>query len=110
MEDLQQISGIGPNIEADLSSIGIKTIDDLKGKNPERLYQNFCDHMGRPVDRCVLYVFRCAVYFAEEKLPKAELLKWWNWTDKKQFAAASNAAGTLKFSIENFLRPAKGEI
>jgi hypothetical protein len=33
------------------------------------------------VDRCVLYVFRCAVYFASEAEHDPELLKWWNWKD-----------------------------
>jgi len=27
----------------------------------------------------LLYVFRCAVYFAENKNPDPEKLKWWNW-------------------------------
>lgn len=33
-------------------------------------------------DRCVLYVFRCAVYFAEHEQPEAEKLKWWYWKDR----------------------------
>jgi hypothetical protein len=35
-----------------------------------------------PVDRCVLYVFRCAVYYANNKTHDPELLKWWNWKDR----------------------------
>lgn len=31
------------------------------------------------VDRCMLYVFRCAVYYEHDP----ELLKWWNWKDNK---------------------------
>ncbi|MFP4458563.1 MAG: helix-hairpin-helix domain-containing protein [Candidatus Zixiibacteriota bacterium] len=36
-------------------------------------------------DRCLLYVFRCAVYFAEitEENRDIEMLKWWNWKNKK---------------------------
>jgi hypothetical protein len=32
-------------------------------------------------DRCLLYVFRGAVYFAEtdEDKREREKLKWWNW-------------------------------
>ena len=37
---------------------------------------------GRKMDRCVLYVFRCAVYFASESEHDPELLKWWNWKDR----------------------------
>ncbi|MBI5971001.1 MAG: helix-hairpin-helix domain-containing protein [Deltaproteobacteria bacterium] len=81
--DLQQIPGVGPRIAALLKSIGIRKTADLKGKDPERLYQQLCRRFGTPVDRCVLYVFRCAVYFASNKNHKTELLKWWNWKDKK---------------------------
>lgn len=37
-------------------------------------------------DRCLLYVFKCAVYFAETPTGKLETdkLKWWNWKDKNQ--------------------------
>ena len=38
---------------------------------------------GMPIDRCVLYVFRCAVYFANEDEHEPELLKWWVWQDRK---------------------------
>jgi hypothetical protein len=30
-------------------------------------------------DPCVLYVFRCAVYFARTADPEPDLLKWWAW-------------------------------
>jgi hypothetical protein len=29
----------------------------------------------------VLYVFRCAVYFASKPHPDPQRLKWWNWKD-----------------------------
>jgi hypothetical protein len=82
-DDLRRIPGVGPRIAEDLTSIGIRAVEDLKGKDPEELYQQLCHRVGKPVDRCMLYVFRCAVYFAEEKRPKSELLKWWNWKDRK---------------------------
>ena len=78
------IPGVGRSIAQDLIDIGIMEVDDLKGKDPEKLYErsNRCE--GVVLDRCLLYVFRCAVYFAETKNPKAEKLKWWNWKDHKQ--------------------------
>jgi hypothetical protein len=36
---------------------------------------------GVQQDRCLLYVFRCAVYFATEAKPRAALLKWWVWKE-----------------------------
>jgi predicted RecB family nuclease len=80
--DLQIIPGIGPNMKKDLLDIGIKSVPDLKGKNPEILYRNLCKKRNAHIDRCVLYVFKCAVYFAENKSHDPELLKWWNWKDK----------------------------
>ncbi len=29
----------------------------------------------------LLYVFRCAVYYATNKKHDPELLKWWNWKE-----------------------------
>jgi len=52
-------------------------------RDPEDLYLKLCDHKGAKVDRCVLYVFRCAVYYATETHHDPELHKWWNWKDDK---------------------------
>lgn len=41
-EDLKIIPGIGKNIEQHLCHIGIKTVNDLKGKDPEELYLKDC--------------------------------------------------------------------
>jgi len=46
------------------------------------LYRRLEAHEGAPVDRCALYVFRCAVYYAENKRHSPRLLKWWNWKDE----------------------------
>ena len=56
-------------------------ISDLRRRNPEALYHALCNKTGKPVDRCVLYVFRCAVYFASHAKHDPEKLKWWNWKD-----------------------------
>lgn len=81
--DLKTIPGIGKNMEEHLFNIGIKTIDDLKGKNPEELYLKDCMFKGFRDDRCVLYVFRLAVYYAENEIHDPQKLKWWYWKDKE---------------------------
>jgi hypothetical protein len=81
-EELEQIPGVGKSIARDLRILGITSVAQLKGKNPERLYQRLCDFRAAPVDRCVLYVFRCAVYYAATPDPDPELLQWWNWKDR----------------------------
>ena len=82
VDDLQTIPGVGKSLAADLHSLGIRRVKDLRGKNPEQMYEQLMINAGRHVDRCVLYVFRCAVYFAENDQPDPEKLKWWNWKDR----------------------------
>ncbi len=79
---LQRIPGVGPSIAADLSGLGIERVSHLEGCDPNQLYENLCSQRRQHIDRCVLYVFRCAVYFAETAGPDLELLKWWNWKDR----------------------------
>ena len=81
MFDLRSIPGVGPSIEGDLQALGIQGVRDLKGRDPEELYARSCVLQGGHVDRCLLYVYRCAVYFAEVPDPDPELLKWWSWKD-----------------------------
>lgn len=83
LEELQQIPGVGRSIAADLYGIGIQSIRELKDESPEQLYLKLCAGRGTHVERCMLYVFRCAVYYASNKRHNPELLKWWNWKDKQ---------------------------
>jgi hypothetical protein len=87
--DLSGIPGVGPSIASDLYLLGIREVADLRGRDPEFLYSELCREMGRHVDRCVLYVFRCSVYFASESKHDPELLKWWNWKDGTKAALQS---------------------
>jgi len=82
LKDLQRIPGVGPSIAADLLGLGIHSVEALRGQDPGQLYHRLSQQAGRPVDRCVLYVFRCAVYFAENTVHDPERLKWWHWKDR----------------------------
>jgi hypothetical protein len=82
LKELQVIPGVGVSIAGDLFNLGIRCVSDLRGRDPERLYRAHERQRGMPIDRCVLYTFRCAVYFASTKRHKPELLKWWNWKDR----------------------------
>ena len=83
LKELQRIPGIGPSLARDLMDLGMRRIADLRRGNPERLYEQLIALRGAHQDRCVLYTFRCAVYFATEPKPDPERLKWWNWQDQK---------------------------
>ena len=80
-DELQVIPGVGPSIAADLRELGIRRIADLVGKNPEMMYEELNTRRGVHQDRCLLYVFRCAVYFVSTPRPKPDKLKWWTWKD-----------------------------
>jgi len=81
-DDLQSIPGIGPSLAIDLRDLGVRRVADLERRNPERLYTRLNRIRGQHQDPCVLYAFRCAVYFARTERPRPELLKWWNWKDR----------------------------
>ena len=80
-DDLQTIPGVGPSIAADLRSLGIARVADLRDADPQRLYDRLCEETGVRQDRCVLYTFRCAVYYASRPVHEPGKLKWWNWKD-----------------------------
>ncbi|HQW11895.1 MAG TPA: helix-hairpin-helix domain-containing protein [Saprospiraceae bacterium] len=83
-KSLRQIPGVGLSISQDLVNIGIKDIKDLIDKDPSELYDLSNAYAGCVQDRCLLYVFRCAVYYAStpDSDHETEKLKWWNWKDQ----------------------------
>ncbi len=83
IKDLRQIPGVGPSIAQDLIHIGIYSVQDLIGKDPYALFDQSNQYAGCIQDRCLLYVFREAVYYAETppQMRTTEKLKWWNWKD-----------------------------
>ena len=89
IKELMQIPSIGKSIANDLWNIGIRSVTDLKETNPEMLYDQSNRYAGAVQDRCLLYSFRCAVYYAqtEEELRDPEKLKWWNWKDKNRISS-----------------------
>jgi hypothetical protein len=81
-DDLLTIPGVGKRIAQDLRDLGIRRVDDLRNGDPQALYDTLCELRGARIDPCVLYTFRCAVYFATEERHDPELSKWWNWKDR----------------------------
>lgn len=82
-KELRSIPGVGKSIAEDLWNLGMRSVQDLKEQEPTELYERLCALQGVRVDRCMLYVFRCAVYYASQEHHDPELLKWWNWKDRE---------------------------
>src|SRR5574341_2188501 len=67
LRELQTIPGVGKSIATDLYEVGVRKVSDLKGSDPKKLYLKRCRQQGVRIDPCLLYTFRCAVYFASRK-------------------------------------------
>jgi len=80
-DELLTIPGIGSSLAADLRLLGITRVADLAGRDAQALYGELQARAGAHVDRCVLYAFRCAVYYANAERPDDELTRWWSWKD-----------------------------
>lgn len=80
-DPLQVIPGVGPSLARDLRDLGYGQVEELRGADPEGMYARLAHIRGVRQDPCVLYVFRCAVYFASTPDPDPDLLKWWAWKD-----------------------------
>lgn len=82
-KDLLTIPGVSESMAKDFLDINIHEVNELKNQDPEKLYQQMCEKQEVDLDRNILYVIRCAVYFASTKHPDPEKLNWWNWKDSK---------------------------
>ena len=83
-KDFEIIPGIGKKLSQELIDLGYRKVSELSEEDPEIMYQNLMALRDHHIDRCVLYVFRCAVYFASHSTHEAKLLKWWSWKDKNE--------------------------
>ena len=79
---LRVIPGVGVQTEKDLQALGYHSVAALKGQKPEEIYTRDCLRRGVQINRCQLYVYRLAVYYADHEEHEPEKLKWWYWKDK----------------------------
>ena len=79
---LTEIPGVGARTAAVMEALGLRQVSDLRGRDPEELYLKECLMKGYQEDRCALYVWRTAVYYADHPDQDPEKLRWWYWKDK----------------------------
>ena len=58
--ELRALPNIGPAIARKLQQLGVERPDDLRGRDPERLFQRLCELDGRRHDPCLLDTFVAA--------------------------------------------------
>lgn len=81
LKQFQTLPGVGKSIANDLWNLGFRNLNQLKGQDPEKMYENLCSLYNSRIDRCMLYTFRCVVYFVSNDVHDERLLKWWQWKD-----------------------------
>ena len=78
---LRKIPNVGSQTEQDLIAMGYTSVESLKGKKAEDLYEEECRLRGCTIDRCQLYLYRALEYFVHTENPDREKCKWWYWKD-----------------------------
>ena len=81
MSRLTSVPGIGKTFERDFQRIGIQSLEELVGRDPEQLFAELVEanlKEQHATSKNYLYVLRMAVYFAEGGRDK-ELLVWHAW-------------------------------
>ena len=80
IKDFQQIINVGPSIAGDLKRIGLRTPQQLIGKQPLDLYRKLCQHDRIFHDPCVLDTLISCVEYMDGKPPK----QWWLFTEQRK--------------------------
>lgn len=82
---LRAIPGIGKTFTQDFARIGISSVEQLRGRNPEELFAALVAAnagLGHATSKNYLYVIRMAVYFADGGRDPAKL-RWSAWSDAR---------------------------
>jgi len=86
---LEDLPNVGKSIAGDLRAIGIRSPEDLRGKNPLLVFDQLETVMQHRHDPCVYYTLLSAKHFleTEEKLP------WWKFTAEGKKALQGRRTG-----------------
>jgi nucleotidyltransferase/DNA polymerase involved in DNA repair len=81
---LADLGSVGPAMLRDFERLGVRSVNQLARRNPERLYERLCQLAGQAQDVCVLDAFRAAVAQARDpRLPAAQK-RWWWWSRRRK--------------------------
>lgn len=77
---LTDLPNVGKTVAQDLRHIGIKSPEDLVGKDAFVLYHALCESTGTIHDPCMLDVMMSIVDFMNGGEPQV----WWAYTDERK--------------------------
>lgn len=88
---LRSLMNVGPAIEGDLGSLGIRSIEQLAQQDPDALFHRLQRRIGGPCDPCVHDTFCAIVHEART----GEKTAWYAWTAERKRRVA---AGELELA------------
>jgi len=84
--ELQPMRHLWPGIERDLIRLGVNSLEELCGRDPEELFKSYCAEARQAYDLCVRDTFTSLVAFAKTGEPRA----WWRFTRDRSFRYQNN--------------------
>ncbi len=81
--ELQTIPNVGPAVARKLARLDIATVDDLRGRDAEDLFERLCTLDGRRHDPCLLDTFVAAVAYADGEPARP----WWEFSRERKARA-----------------------
>jgi hypothetical protein len=77
---LTDLPNVGPAMARHLESIGIRTPEQLVGRDPLELYRTLCARRGARLDPCVLDTFMSITDYMAGHTPR----RWWKYTAERK--------------------------
>ncbi len=84
LHTLTDLPNVGPAMARDLQRLGFDHPDQLRGRNPQELYDRLCALTGLRQDPCVLDVFVSVIRFMDGEEPRP----WWFYTPERKNSRA----------------------
>jgi Pathogenicity locus len=80
MARLQQIPNVGPKMASALLKLGVTSLEDAAGKDPDEMYHEFGSIDAKRLDPCVRDVFAAVVSYAQGGPARP----WWEFTPARK--------------------------
>lgn len=80
MVRLQRIPNVGPRMAGDLLKLGVMSLEDAAGKDPDEMYHELCAIDAKRHDPCVRDVFAAVVSYADGGPARP----WWEFTPERK--------------------------
>jgi predicted RecB family nuclease len=82
--ELGDLISIGPAMLKDFEMLGIRSVEELARRDPQRMYEKMERLTGQRQDPCVLDTFCAAVAQAKNPRLPVEKCQWWWWSKKRK--------------------------